>query len=261
MDSYLGVFGKQLVDGSAESSAGSLQDILLLVALGVSVLIGVFASQLANETWESINEEVEREKAERRGEEEEEDNVVREFMGVTLPQFIVGFQLSMKAADKRVNEMIEEEYYAKYWNYTEEELAVRTDVVDPATFPNSPEVLGRGKGLDIAQDICTGLCLSPALFGAYLKYADPLFDEGGALAERESRKSSDNKDGIILSSEIEIPQQTIDPLPGKQSSDIEITKPDTTVDEGHEVNEVSVDDLLMILQTLREKIDAELKLK
>ena len=60
LDSYLGVFGKQLVDGTAGES--SMQDFLLLVALGVSVLIGVFASQLANETWDSINEEIEAEK-------------------------------------------------------------------------------------------------------------------------------------------------------------------------------------------------------
>eukprot|EP00956_Cyclotella_meneghiniana_P014369 scaffold21494_cov72-Cyclotella_meneghiniana.AAC.5 len=126
LDSYLGVFGKQLVEGSAEAQSGSIQDILLLVALGVSVLIGAFASQLANETWESINEEVEREKAEKG--EEEDDKVMREFLGMELPQFVVGFQLSMKAADKRVNAMIEEEYHAKYWNYTKEELATREDV-------------------------------------------------------------------------------------------------------------------------------------
>ena len=63
MDSYLGVFGKQVVDGTAMD--GGLQDALLLIALGVSVLIGVFASQLANETWDSINEEIEIDKAEK----------------------------------------------------------------------------------------------------------------------------------------------------------------------------------------------------
>lgn len=253
LDSYLGVFGKQLVDGSAESTAGSLQDILLLVALGVSVLIGVFASQLANETWESINEEVEREKDEQG--DSKKDEVIREFMGMELPQFVVGFQLSMKEADKRVNEMIEEEYHAKYWNYTEEELSTRTDVLDPATFTNSPEVLGRGKGFDIGQDVCTGLCLSPALFSAYLKYSDPLFDEDKALAEREMRKSSDNKDSIAVSNEIETPQQSI------VCPEIEITNPDKMVDERNEANKISVDDLLMILQTLRDKVDTELKRK
>jgi len=43
LDSYLGVFGKQIVDGDA---GGGLEDALLLVALAASVLVGVFASQL-----------------------------------------------------------------------------------------------------------------------------------------------------------------------------------------------------------------------
>lgn len=253
LDSYLGVFGKQLVDGSAEAASGSTQDILLLVALGVSVLIGVFASQLANETWESINEEVEREKAEKG--EEENDKVTREFMGITLPQFLVGFQLSMKAADKRVNAMIEEEYHAKYWNYTKEELQSRDDIIDPATFPTSPEVMGRGKGFDIAQDICTGLCLSPNLLGAYFKYADPLFDENNALAEKESLQSTVDFDVNVTESSAAID--------AARSNDDGI-RPTTenTIDDksaASEVIDVSADDLLDILQVLREKVDVELK--
>jgi hypothetical protein len=221
--------------------------------LGVSVLIGVFASQLANETWESINEEVEREKAEKG--EEENDKVTREFMGITLPQFLVGFQLSMKAADKRVNAMIEEEYHAKYWNYTKEELQSRDDIIDPATFPTSPEVMGRGKGFDIAQDICTGLCLSPNLLGAYFKYADPLFDENNALAEKESLQSTVDFDVNVTESSAAID--------AARSNDDGI-RPTTenTIDDksaASEVIDVSADDLLDILQVLREKVDVELK--
>lgn len=250
LDSYLGVFGKQLVEGSAEAQSGSIQDILLLVALGVSVLIGAFASQLANETWESINEEIEREKAEKG--EEEDDKVMREFLGMELPQFVVGFQLSMKAADKRVNAMIEEEYHAKYWNYTKEELATREDVVDPATFPDSIEATGRGKGFDIAQDICNGLCLSPALFGAYLKYADPLFDESKALAEKDKiHPSNENTDdAIIMKSSTEDKQPTDDDERRSISQSV-------IVDE-QSIPTVSADDLLVILRTLREKVYDEL---
>ena len=252
LDSYLGVFGKQLVEGSAEAQSGSIQDILLLVALGVSVLIGAFASQLANETWESINEEVEREKAEKG--EEEDDKVMREFLGMDLPQFLIGFQLSMKAADKRVNAMIEEEYHAKYWNYTKEELVTREDVVDPATFPNSTEVTGRGKGFDIAQDICNGLCLSPALFGAYLRYADPLFDESRALIAKEKQSSNEiTDDATIMKSSIEDIRSTEDYGLRPISQPI-------VVDE-RTIHTVSADDLLLILKTLREKVYAELNRK
>jgi uncharacterized membrane protein YdjX (TVP38/TMEM64 family) len=179
LDSYLGVFGKQIVDGTA--SGGMLDDALLLVALGFSVLIGVFASQLANETWDSINEEIEIDKAEKsaRGKDDEGDDfVMREFMGMKLPQWIIGFQFALAEADKRVNALIEDEYHAKVWNYTREEVeSVSNDIIDPATQPNSPEVFGANKGFDFGASLCDGLVLSPALFSAYLKYADPLYVE------------------------------------------------------------------------------------
>ena len=177
LDSYLGVFGKQIVDGTA--SDGGLQDALLLIALGVSVLIGVFASQLANETWDSINEEIELDKAEKAAaledDDDEKDGVMREFMGMAVPQPIVGFQLALQEADKRVNTMIEEEYNAKVWNCTEEELKVSKN--NPANLPDSPEVVEANTGFDFGASICAGLVLSPALLGAYLKYADPLYVE------------------------------------------------------------------------------------
>ena len=127
------------------------------------------------------------------------DDVVREFMGMKLPQWIVGFQFAMAEADKRVNMMIEDEYHAKVWNYTREEVeSMSNDIIDPATRPNSPEVVGANKGFDFGASICDGLVLSPALFGAYLKYADPLYVEetpklvisDDSTASRESSNSS-----------------------------------------------------------------------
>eukprot|EP00571_Detonula_confervacea_P012150 CAMPEP_0172311088 /NCGR_PEP_ID=MMETSP1058-20130122/13669_1 /TAXON_ID=83371 /ORGANISM="Detonula confervacea, Strain CCMP 353" /LENGTH=544 /DNA_ID=CAMNT_0013024149 /DNA_START=77 /DNA_END=1708 /DNA_ORIENTATION=+ len=191
LDSYLGVFGKQIVDGTAQDGGGT-QDALLLIALGVSVLIGVFASQLASETWEAINEEVEIEKAEKAALEvaDEKDGVMREFMGMNLPQFLVGFQLGLQAGDKRVNAMIEEEYHAGVWNYTMEELETSNDVTNPATQPGSSEVVGVNSGFDFGASICDGLVLSPALLGAYLKYADPLYveEENKAASANTERK-------------------------------------------------------------------------
>lgn len=183
LDSYLGVFGKQLVDGTANS--GGMEDVILLVALGVSVLIGVFASQLASETWESINEEIESDKAEQLAAKggEEDKGIIREFMGMTAPQWIVGFQLSMQAADKRVNAMIEEEYNTKAWNYTKEEL--EGSDMDPASLPDSPEIVGAGEGFDFGASTCEGLVLSPALLGAYFKYADPLYREEDFMEKKQ----------------------------------------------------------------------------
>lgn len=210
LDSYLGVFGKQLVDGTANE--GGMQDALLLVALGVSVLIGVFASQLANETWESINEEIELEKeAAAKEDDTTNDGITREIMGMTLPQWLIGFQLSLQAADERVGAMIEEEYKAGVWNYTQEELELDSSI-NPAAQSSSPEVVNANKGFDFAASICDGLVLSPNLLSAYFKYADPLYKED------EQPVKSISKDDINTPGEEAVVDATTAPaqIPAKQ---------------------------------------------
>ena len=59
LDSYLGVFSKQIIDGS---SLDDDKDILLLVGLGALVLVGVFATELANESWDLVQQEVKKDK-------------------------------------------------------------------------------------------------------------------------------------------------------------------------------------------------------
>jgi len=182
LDSYLGYFGKSVVEGTADGS--SFQDVLLLAALGFSVLIGVFASQLAGETWESVLEEVEAEKkakkalaqAESDGGVELDDGLTREFLGLEVPDWVVAVQQSLKDAERIVNDMVVAEYNAKVWNYTKEEGGPPSDR-DPAKFPDSPEVIGANKGIDIGESTSVGLVLSPLLFAAFTKFADPLFDE------------------------------------------------------------------------------------
>ena len=68
LDAYLGVFSKQLIDGDALDTS---KDAILLFGLGVLVLVGVFASELAAESWEKVQAEVAAEK-ETRGAEAEE---------------------------------------------------------------------------------------------------------------------------------------------------------------------------------------------
>lgn len=181
LDSYLGFFGKSVVDGSIAEGT-SWQDVILLVALGVSVLIGVFASQLAAETWDSVLEEVEAEKALKEGdkkeekEEEEKDGITRKILGYEMPLWFVGFQIGLQEATIRMNELILDEYEAKVWNYTKAESPPPTDI-DPARYVTSPEVYGANKGIDYVGGLCDGLVLSPRLFGAFLKYSDPLYVE------------------------------------------------------------------------------------
>jgi len=181
LDSYLGYFGKQIVDGTAADATG-LQDIILLVALGLSVLIGVFASQLAGETWDTVLEEVEAEKKEKEGDEEADDGIVRSFLNYEFPEWVVGFQIALAMADDRVHQMIYDEYDAQVWNYTKEETIPRDK--DPALAPTSPEIAGANQGFDFGASICDGLVLSPAMFQAFLMYADPLLDPEKEKAER-----------------------------------------------------------------------------
>lgn len=265
LDSYLGVFGKQIVDGTA--SGGMLDDALLLVALGFSVLIGVFASQLANETWDSINEEIEIDKAEKaaRGKDDEGDEVMREFMGMKLPQWIIGFQFALAEADKRVNALIEDEYHAKVWNYTREEVeSVSNDIIDPATQPNSPEVLGANKGFDFGASLCDGLVLSPALLSAYLKYADPLYvEETKVLAPVDDvsiRQNPTEFSAIIESSkslvqvEPELDEELISsPHPVTAVESIIVDEQQQSVKRNEDV-----DDILMALSALRAMLQEQL---
>jgi hypothetical protein len=252
LDSYLGVFGKQIVDGTA-GEVGSLQDTLLLVALGVSVLIGVFASQLANETWESINEEVEREKAEKAaaegegGEIDDYDGITREFMGMDVPKWIIGFQLALQAADKRVNTMIEDEYHAKVWNYTAEELeSPSSTVINPATQPDSPEVVNANTGFDFGASICDGLVLSPALLGAYLRYADPLYEEE---EKNDTVIDAERKATVVDATSLSLGDAT------STGNDRLTAK---TPQQYQSMAAVSVDDLFEALNRLRSQVESKL---
>jgi len=255
LDSYIGVFGKEIVDGNAKS--GGTEDALLLIALGVSVLIGVFASQLANETWESINEEVEIEKAEKAAAEgdDEKDDVMRELMGIGLPQWVVGFQLSLQAADKRVNTMIEDEYHAQVWNYTKEELAMSNDIMDPAKQPNSPEILGMNSGFDFGASICDGLVLSPALLGAYLTYSDPLYVEDKTVPKTIETGTMDESRAVDVVSD---DREKIEVSPG-DSLDVEVHVVSEPIQQPVLSQEATLDDLVTALSALRAKLLKDLE--
>lgn len=176
LDSYLGYFGKQVVDGTI-SESGGLQDIILLVALGVSVLIGVFASELAGETWDSVKEEIEIEEAKKKlldNPDDDNDGIVRQVFGFDFPEWAVGAQLAIKAANERMDEMIKIEYNAAVWNSTKDDPPPLDK--DPAFYPTSPEIQGKGQGFDAVGAICESFVLSPLLFTSYFKYSDPLFE-------------------------------------------------------------------------------------
>ena len=193
LDSYLGYFGKEVINGTAGKDGG-LQDILLLVAIGFSVSVGVFASQLAGETWDAILQEEEASRKKKimepgnENNEEGSDKIMRDVFGVKLPQWVVGFQLALRDADYRINSLILQEFNGKVWNYTDS----RGDnpvppQLDPAYWAGSPEVTGAYKGVDLGALTCDGLVLSPALFTVGLKIADPLFKEDEFIQSMEEQ--------------------------------------------------------------------------
>lgn len=188
LDSYLGFFGKSVIDGSAAADPGNAQDIILLLAIGLSVLIGVFASQLAGETWDTVLKEVETEEKDKDGfdEKEEEDGIVRNMFGMNVPTWMVGLQLQIAMADERIHELIDAEFDAQVWNNTKKEKIPRH--LDPACAPDSPEITLANTGFDFGASTCDGLVLSPILTVAFLKYANPLFDADEDEQNRPNRR-------------------------------------------------------------------------
>jgi len=187
LDSYLGYFGKEIIDGSSDTVNG-MQDVILLVALGASVLIGVFASQLASETWDSVLEEVEAEKKAKTSQnvtdtEDQKDDVTRQIMGWELPEWLVGFQYIIKEAEMSIVNLIDDEYQARVWNATKTDPPPPS--LDPAKRPDSPEIALADQGIDYAVGFCESMVLSPQLFQTFFKYADPLYDHAQDEGRRE----------------------------------------------------------------------------
>ena len=190
LDSYLGYFGKTVIDGSAAAAdPNNAQDVILLLAIGLSVLIGVFASQLAGETWDTVVKEME---AEERGQNEDveqdegDDGIVRNVFGVEVPIWLVSFQLQLAMANERIYEMVDVEVDAKVWNYTKAEPIPR--MLDPANSPDSPEIALANTGFDFGASTCDGLVLSPILSAVFWKYANPLLNEEEERNQRPNRR-------------------------------------------------------------------------
>ncbi|KAL7581198.1 hypothetical protein ACA910_005983 [Epithemia clementina (nom. ined.)] len=202
LDSYLGYFGMELVEGSADASG--LQDIILLAAFGISVLIGVFSTQLASETFDSVMAEVEAEKkAEKMSGEaiSKEDEVTKEVFGFTLPPWMVGFQYIWKEADRSVQELIDVELEARVWNYTETErttgriLNLPSDLEDPARRSDSPEILEANQGIDVGLSLCESLVLAPQLTSVFFRLVDPFYsvDDDEDFQERRKQRLENPK--------------------------------------------------------------------
>jgi uncharacterized membrane protein YdjX (TVP38/TMEM64 family) len=56
LDSYIGVLSKQVLDGDTMDSS---KDLILIVGLAVLVLVGTFATEIAQESWDAVRLEIE----------------------------------------------------------------------------------------------------------------------------------------------------------------------------------------------------------
>ena len=257
LDSYLGVFGKEVVDGTVNQQGG-LQDIILLAALGFSVLIGVFASELAGETWDSVKDEIDAEEKKKKdaneSPEDVDDGIMRQFLGFEFPEWVIGAQLALQEADGRMDAMIKAEYNVKVWNCTDDNPPPFDK--DPAQFPSSPEKLFAGSGFDGVAAICDGFVLSPALIKSYFKYADPLFDENEEIVQpvslAEARSAVDN----LIASKVamETMEDSLKGL-GQGGNLLTLEKPIREV----RVNSNEKEELLKALGALRGKTESRLK--
>jgi hypothetical protein len=147
---------------------------------------------------------------------------------VDLPEWLVGFQIALAMADDRVHQMIYQEYDAKVWNYTQQEVIPRDE--DPALEPTSPEVAGANQGFDFGAIICDGLVLSPALFQAFILYADPLLDPEEEKAERNQPRKFDVDPEIMEATNAVVTSSSLSN--GKQqSSDVQLTIQDDSEEE------------------------------
>jgi hypothetical protein len=121
----------------------------------------------------------------------ESDGIARDLFGLQLPDWVVGFQLSLKASNEEISEIILDEFHAKVWNYTGDSVDSKPPPDrDPANYKGSPELVYANLGFDLGKSITSGIVLSPLLFSAFAKYSDPLYNEteDDALKNRPTRQ-------------------------------------------------------------------------
>lgn len=205
LDSYIGYYGKDIIQGNVDSTGGgSIQDFLLLGTLGLSVLIGVFASQLATETWDTVIKEIEDEKKNKKLllqqqnstdtslDVDYDDGLIRKVLGIEVPDWIIGFQLGLKDGQKSITELIESEYYAKVWNYTtDNDIETISCEKNPINYWDSPELQYINNGINLTASLCESLVLTPILFQSFLQYSDPFYNISASSILSDD--SEDNK--------------------------------------------------------------------
>jgi len=176
LDSFIGYFASQVVEGTVDRSG--YEDLILVVSLLASALIGIFASQLAGESWDSIRAEIDADKRKNRRIEQEAAEkggykVVTSIFGIELSDSLIDQQIRGKKSELALEDLVESEFYGNT-------VMARQDVID-------------------RLNLFEYLALQPALFAAFLKYSDPMIvaSKGLYAAQTSSSTSSSSSTNLL----------------------------------------------------------------
>jgi uncharacterized membrane protein YdjX (TVP38/TMEM64 family) len=124
LDSYLGIFGKSIIDNTATSDG----DVILLVVVAVVVLVGTYATQIASQAWDEMQDEIRElgEIADGDASPASSDTSLFGLLGIKdtdLPSWARDVKCSFQAAASRLETVISDEIAV-----VENEIAGGTDV-------------------------------------------------------------------------------------------------------------------------------------
>lgn len=180
LDSYLGFYGKEVLDGFA--GYGTVEDFILLVALLASVLVGLFTSQLAAESWNVVSAEME---------EARKNKSTNDDFQLQPPSWFIESKLLFQETKRNADDMIEIEYETLHQNDIAGSIVRKVGDLDLAKNDSS---VARRNWL---KEIFSALVLPQALVEAFLKYSDPAL--GGrmtSISTLSTIKDDDSKETI-----------------------------------------------------------------
>ncbi|KAG5180252.1 hypothetical UPF0043 protein [Tribonema minus] len=167
LDSYLGVFGKSLVDGGGGGGGGN--DAVLLGTFAVAVLIGTLASELAGRTWDELSAEA---SSSGGGDGDAAAAPLRwnEMMGIArdeLPPPVRQWDDKTSAAEGLIWGVVQEE-----WERLQRNRSGGEEEEEEPPPPCPPPLTAAG-GVDMGVYIAESWAFNGALFRALGEYSDP----------------------------------------------------------------------------------------
>ena len=127
LDSYLGIFGKSIIDND-----DSQNDWVLVAVLGIVILVGTLAADVASRTWDEIQREVGEGKV---SSNTDQTSDLQRMLGVKdsdLPEFLLKGKQALEAAWARVGGVVQDE-----WRAINEEERLGVDIGDAVSWDGS----------------------------------------------------------------------------------------------------------------------------